>query len=101
VWGGEPATVSADELIADWRGFVDGLSATQHITGPILASDGQLHTHVVGHHWHGDDIWSVHGHYVARVAGGRITELTLQTFHQEGNRELPTLAAGWTPVAQG
>jgi hypothetical protein len=33
----------------------------------------------------------VHGHYVARLAGGRITELTLEVFYQEGNLDLPAI----------
>jgi hypothetical protein len=35
----------------------------------------------------------VYGHYVARVAGGRVAELTLSTSRQAGNRDLPALAA--------
>jgi hypothetical protein len=34
----------------------------------------------------------VHGHYIARLANGKITELTLQVFYQEGNLELPAIA---------
>jgi len=41
----------------------------------------------------------VHGNYIATVADGKITELALQTFYQEGNRDLPAVvrhsAAGW------
>jgi hypothetical protein len=95
LWGGEPATVAADDLVADWRPFALGFSATQHLTGPVLISDGRAHAHVCARHWlpdaEGGDVWAVYGHYIAAVADGKITELTFQTFHQEGNRDLPAI----------
>ena len=35
---------------------------------------------------------AVHGHYIARLANGTITELTLEVFYQEGNLDLPAMA---------
>ncbi|HEV2779896.1 MAG TPA: nuclear transport factor 2 family protein [Actinophytocola sp.] len=93
LFGGEPETITADQLVARWRPLMLGYDATLHLTGPVLVSGDRLDAHVTAHHWLADDGWTVYGHYVARVAGGQIAELTLQTFHQEGNRELPALAA--------
>jgi len=92
LWGGEPATVAIDELITGWRQLLHGFDATQHLTGPVITVDGRLHTHVRAHHWLDGEAWTVYGHYIAGIEGGRIAALTLQTHQQEGNRELPTLA---------
>jgi hypothetical protein len=98
LWGGDPQTVTADELVAGWQELISGLTATQHLTGPVIEVNGLARTHVTAHHWldgaSGGDVWIVHGHYVARVVDGKIAELTLRTHHQEGNRDIPTLARG-------
>jgi hypothetical protein len=97
LWGGEPATVPVNDLIADWQGFAHGLAATQHQTGPVrVAADGLAHTHVTAHHWlpgaEGGESWTVYGHYVFNLQDDKIASLTLQLHHQEGNRDLPAIA---------
>jgi hypothetical protein len=96
LFGGTPEDIGADELVARWRPLMLGYSATQHQTGPVLATGDLLDAHVIAHHWlddaPGGDTWVVHGHYVARVVDDKIAELTLQTYRQTGNRDLPTLA---------
>jgi ketosteroid isomerase-like protein len=94
LWGGEPETIPADDLISRWQEFTATLAATQHVTGPIVIRDGHAETHVVAYHWLADgDVWTVHGHYIARIAGGRIAELNLQTFYAGGHDGLPNLTA--------
>jgi SnoaL-like domain len=94
LWGGDPEKLPADELIARWRGFVSGFAATQHHIGPLVTCDDHVETHVVGYHWLPDGaVWTVHGHYDARLADGKIAELTLQTFHASGPDGLPGVAA--------
>jgi hypothetical protein len=94
LWGGEPETLAAEELISRWSAFASGLAATQHQTGPVVVTDGRAATHVVAYHWMPDgDLWTVHGHYVARITEGRIAELTLQTFYAGGSEALPAIAA--------
>jgi hypothetical protein len=119
--GGEPETLSADDLVARWRGLLPGFDATQHLTGPVLVTnDGgpgvRADTHVIGYHrLDGADhaqtkqaqtkqaqtkkaqtkqaqTWAVHGHYTARLVAGKITELTLTVFFVDGNLDLPRLA---------
>jgi len=92
LWGGEPATVHADDIISDWQQLAHGFDATQHLTGPIIEVDGQWHTHVRAHHWLDGQAWTVYGHYIARISDGRIAALTLQTYQEEGDRELVTRA---------
>jgi hypothetical protein len=95
LWGGEPEKLAVDELITRWTEFASGLAATQHQTGPVVVSDGRAETHVVAHHWlpeaQGGDLWTVHGHYVARITDGKIAELTLETFHAGGHDGLPSI----------
>lgn len=94
LWGGEPAMVSVDDLLGQWNELMRGLAATHHQTGPIrVDDDGTGHTHVSAHHWlEGGDVWVVHGHYLFRIDGDRITELTLQLHQQEGDRSVPDKA---------
>jgi hypothetical protein len=35
----------------------------------------------------------VHGHYIATIADGKISALTLQTFHASGDSDLPNIPA--------
>jgi hypothetical protein len=101
LFGGEPETLPADELVARWKGLVPGFDATQHMTGPCLVGerDGGLlaQTHVRAYHRLGDDVWGVHGHYVVPLertaAGWRIGGITLRMFYQEGDTGLPAKAA--------
>jgi hypothetical protein len=88
--GREPETLAADDLVQRWRGLLPGFDATQHMTGPVLVSHDErpglrTETHVRGYHRLGAETWAVHGHYVARLIDGRIAEITLQVFYQEGN----------------
>ena len=95
LWGGEPGPVALDELIPQWQEFLKGFAATHHLTGPLSVSGDRVETHVTAHHWRsgtGTD-FLVHGHYIARIAGGKISELTLQTFHASGDPDLPAIPA--------
>ena len=102
LFGGEPETLPADDLIARWQALLPGFDATQHLSGPVLLTDDgrggvRADVHVRAYHHisgaDGGEVWAVNGHYIARLAGGEITELTLQVFYQEGNRDLPAVAS--------
>lgn len=94
LWGGEAADMPVDQLIAQWQEFTATLAATHHQTGPVLVSGGRAETHVTAYHWlPNGDAWTVHGHYIAQLADGKITALTLQTFHADGHEPLPTVPA--------
>lgn len=95
LWEGEPGTAAIDELVGQWQEFVQGFGATQHLTGPLSVSGDRVDTHVTAHHWRSGtgNAWVVHGHYIARIAGRKISELTLQTFHASGDPDLPAIPA--------
>jgi hypothetical protein len=92
LFGGEPARQTGDELVAQWRGLLPGFTATQHLLGPVLTDGDRVEAHVRAYHRVEDREWLVAGHYVARLAGGRIAALTLQTYYQDGDLDLPAVA---------
>ena len=95
LWGGKPQIQPVDNLIVGWAEFASGFGATQHLTGPLLATGDQVETRVTAHHWRpGTGLaWVVHGQYTARLAGGKIGMLTLHAFHAGGDPCLPQIPA--------
>lgn len=95
LWGGAAQTQAVDDLIAQWAETLSGFGATQHLAGPLLVSGERAETHVTAHHWRPDTgaAWVVHGNYIARLADGRIAELTLDVFHAGGDPDLPSIPA--------
>jgi len=100
--GGKPEALRADDLIARWQGLLPGFDATQHLTGPVVLTDDggpgvRADTHLAAFHRlagaDGGENWALHGHYTARLVGGRIAALTLTVFFQDGNTDLPRAAA--------
>ena len=39
LWGGEPETLTADQLIDRWRQLLPGFDATQHLIGPVAVTE--------------------------------------------------------------
>lgn len=112
LFGGEPETITAEELVVRWAGLLPGFDATQHLIGPVVttgAGDEALSTcQVRGHHVVDDDaraVWMVAGEYgiAARRSpdGWRIAGITLRVHDEEGDRALTGVATnrvaqGWT-----
>jgi hypothetical protein len=76
LWGGEPATVDVDDIIADWTELATGFDATQHLTGPFVVTSASEQTvactttvrayhHVVEDG--GASTWMVSGRYDIRL----------------------------------
>lgn len=96
---GTPVTQPASALIAGWRQNLAHV-VTQHLLGPIDVAptvDGVLAScHVRALHYAAAAVsgseWEVLGHYhftlVQKGDGYLIQALTLETFHQTGNRQL-------------
>jgi hypothetical protein len=99
LFGGAPASGSAEALVAGWRNALERVT-TQHLLGPIevriSGSRAEAYCHVRAFHHrpgapHGED-WEVLGHYRFELVGAgtewQITRMTLETLHQLGNRQL-------------
>ncbi|HEY8525291.1 MAG TPA: nuclear transport factor 2 family protein [Acidimicrobiales bacterium] len=104
LWGGEPETLAAGELIGRWRELLTGFDATQHLTGPVVvtSADGDRATcattvrgyhHVAGA---GGGTWMCAGRYemgLARTSGGwRVAAITLHVAYEDGDRGLVDVA---------
>ena len=100
LFGGAPVRQAAELLIDTWRGAL-GAVVTQHLLGPIdvqlsAADSARASCHVRALHYSPRGLsgceWEVLGHYLfelRRDAGAfRIVGMTLETFHQTGNRQL-------------
>ena len=102
LWGGQPATQSADKVIAQWSGFLPGFDRTLHLvtnhtivegnqTSAIAEADFQA-THRIG-----TEMWMLMGHYrygLVKVAGDwKVQAMTLDWTHETGDRGLVARAA--------
>ncbi len=106
LFGGEPATLALDDLLANWKNLLPGFEATQHLTGPVVVRRAGAktfaETHVRGYHSiagaEGGNLWMVAGHYTLRMVQNKkqwkIAALKLTVFYQEGNLKLPEVAQG-------
>jgi hypothetical protein len=107
LWGGEPETLDADELIDRWRQLLTGFDATQHLTGPVVLTgvaddDGTATcaTTVRGyHHIVADEqggTWMCAGRYDIGldrgVDGWRVSAITLTVAYEDGDRSLVDVA---------
>jgi hypothetical protein len=87
-------------VIDSWRQLLPGFDATQHLTGPIVATTADAGaccgTTVRGHHTlirqGRTSVWMVAGRYrvsLVRVDGvWRISGITLKVSYEQGDREL-------------
>ncbi|RIQ17803.1 polyketide cyclase [Jiangella rhizosphaerae] len=107
LWGGSPETVAAAEVVRRWRGLLPGFDATQHLTGPVLATPGgRCTTTVRGYHHVADGersgTWMVAGWYDIRLDhAGRISAITLHTSYEEGDRALTEIATARCAAGAG
>lgn len=104
LFGGQPADMLTDDLLKSWRGLLPGFEATQHMTGPVVASvsgsNATAETHVRGYHHikgnPGGEMWMVAGHYTLGMKKQDgvwcIRSLKLTASYQEGNLQLPAAA---------
>lgn len=102
LWGGEPATQSADEVIAQWSGFLPGFDRTLHLVTnhTIVASDedgATAEADFQATHRIGADMWVLMGHYryeLVKIAGDwKVQAMTIDWTHETGDRGLVARAA--------
>jgi SnoaL-like domain len=93
LFGGSPVEQTGDELVAQWQALLPGFTATQHLLGPVRVSGSSARAHVRAAHCVDGARWIVAGHYRATLTGdGRISALVLDTYYQDGDRDLPATA---------
>ncbi|WBP85154.1 nuclear transport factor 2 family protein [Kitasatospora cathayae] len=98
--GGDPAQLTAEDLIAAWCGLLSDLTATQHLlTNHLVRIEGATAvatadfqaTHLLPNAL-GGPLWTLGGHYrftLRRTAEGwRIDGLTMTAVWAEGNRQI-------------
>jgi hypothetical protein len=104
--GGEPTTVSRDELVESWAGLLGKLQATQHLlTNHLVTVVGDSAvctaafraTHLLPND-HGDPLWTLGGSYrfelLREGPTWRIGAVTMTAAWASGNQQIMSLAAG-------
>lgn len=101
LWGGEPVTQPANELVAGWSGFLPGFDSTHHmVTNHSIVSMGDgnavAEADFTATHRIGDDLWTLGGRYTYELAsnGDRwlVTSLTMTALWETGDRGLVATA---------
>ncbi len=102
LWGGESATAAADDVIAQWSGFLPGFDVTHHmVTNETITSiDGDQATaqaDFTATHRIGDELWVLGGRYdytLTNVGGTwKVSALTMTALWETGSRDLVGQAA--------
>jgi hypothetical protein len=102
LWGGTPATQTAEDIVAQWAGFLPGFDETLHlVTNHTIAGfygdAATLEADFQAAHRIGDRNWMLSGHYtyeLARVDGAwKVDALTMTWTHESGDRSLVGQAA--------
>lgn len=94
--GGEPATISADELIRGWAANLGPNKQSHHQRGwGLVTIDGDKATiYSQGYAWNrmegnGDPLWEVWGNYTQELMrtsnGWKVTSFTFEKTHERGN----------------
>ena len=103
LWGGDPATQPADELVGGWSRFLPGFDSTHHMVtnhtitpvGDIFAIAGADFTAT---HRIEDTLWTLGGRYTYELeqSGDRwlVTSMTMTALWETGDRGLVGVAAG-------
>jgi hypothetical protein len=107
--GGEPATLTPEQIVSGWSRALGGFDATQHlITNHLVSVRGAQAvctamfqaTHRLANP-HGSPLWTLGGRYrfdLVRIdSGWRIAGLVMTATWAEGNQQLAALAAEQTP----
>lgn len=103
--GGEPATLTPEQIVEGWRHGLGGYDATQHLlTNHLVTIEGDTAvctaafqaTHRLANPL-GSPLWVLGGNYrfdLTRVAGAwKISGMVLTVVWADGNKDLTTLAA--------
>ncbi|MEM9210039.1 MAG: nuclear transport factor 2 family protein [Pseudomonadota bacterium] len=97
LWGGDPVTQPADDLVAGWAAFLPGFDATHHIvTNHTITEQGEAfataEADFTATHRIEDELWVLGGRYMYEFTAqdGRwlVTSLTMTALWEDGDRAL-------------
>ena len=95
LFGGEPVTQPADELVKSWAAFLPGFDSTHHmVTNHTVTSAGAdaatAEADFTATHRIGEALWVLGGRYRYRLgkseAGWIVTSMTMQALWETGDR---------------
>ncbi|MFQ6549374.1 nuclear transport factor 2 family protein [Aestuariibius sp. 2305UL40-4] len=101
LWGGDPATQPADELVGGWSSFLPGFDNTHHmVTNHTITPVGDTfaiaEADFTATHRIDDDLWTLGGRYTYELeqSGNRwlVTSMTMTALWETGDRGLVGLA---------
>ncbi|MEM9106289.1 MAG: nuclear transport factor 2 family protein [Pseudomonadota bacterium] len=101
LWGGEPVTQPADELVASWSGFLPGFDSTHHmVTNHAITSmtetDATAEADFTATHRIDGQLWTLGGRYSYELtrADDRwlVTSMTMTALWETGDRGLVGIA---------
>lgn len=97
LWGGEPTTQAADEVVAAWSSFLPGFDTTQHLVAnhTVLEIDGdsaRMEADFQATHRIEEEIWVLQGRYaydLAKVGGTwKVRGMVMTSTGETGDRGL-------------
>ncbi len=102
LWGGEPVTQAADDLVAGWSNFLPGFDSTHHMVTnhSIVSVDGaeaKAEADFTATHRIDEGLWVLGGRYsyTLEAVGDRwlVSSLTMTALWETGDRGLVGVAA--------
>lgn len=102
LWGGEAATLTADQIVAQWSRFLPGFDKTLHLVTNHAILEGAGTTAVAeadfqAIHRIKSNMWVLMGHYrydLTKVDGAwKVSRLVMTHTHETGDRGLVSQAA--------
>ncbi len=101
LWGGDPVTQSADELIAGWSNFLPGFDSTHHmVTNNTVTAIDETHAMAeadfTATHRIDDQLWTLGGRYSYELEKSQdrwlVTSMTMTALWETGDRGLVAIA---------
>lgn len=97
LWGGDPVTQPADELVAGWSAFLPGFDSTHHMVTnhAVTSANGTSATaeaDFTATHRIGDGLWTLGGRYSYELERSddrwKVTSMTMTALWETGDRGL-------------
>lgn len=97
LWGGDPVTQSADELIAGWAAFLPGFEITHHMVTnhtvtELTETTARAEADFTATHRIEDTLWVLGGRYAYQLEQSneswRVTSMTMTPVWEHGDRTL-------------